>query len=378
MNKNIVKVLAILVLVCTFGSLMVACKKHEHKFVEGKCECGETDPNYKPEETPVLGDYKLGLGTVISLDSSKTGTAQIDGTIAAVVLDKDGKIVLCRIDAIQNKIPVADGFVEVPASFKTKMELGDDYNMAKYGKNQDRNGDGVVKEWYEQAKAFENWCVGKTVDQVKNMSTQTQDDGYVIPADEALLSAGCTIQITDFIAATVKACNDEFAVSFKSAGNFTLGVAANSYNDSSKDAEDDADGAVQVYSDIAASVVEGGKILASLNDAVQPKIGVNVAGEITTKTFNGTKRELKENYGMSTSPYSPDNNGDGTVKEWYVQSAAFSAYVVGKTGAEVKGLETQLVNNHNIAKDEALLNAGCTIQITGIQAVVGKSVDNAR
>ena len=108
MNKNIVKVLAILVLVCTFGSLMVACKKHEHTFVEGKCECGETDPNYKPEETPALGDYKLGLGTVISLDSSATETAQIDGTIAAVVLDKDGKIVLCRIDAIQNKIKVKD------------------------------------------------------------------------------------------------------------------------------------------------------------------------------------------------------------------------------------------------------------------------------
>ena len=377
MNKNIVKVLAILVLVCTFGSLMVACKKHEHTFVEGKCECGETDPNYKPEETPALGDYKLGLGTVISLDSSKTGTAQIDGTIAAVVLDKDGKIVLCRIDAIQNKIPVADGFVEVPASFKTKMELGDDYNMAKYGQNQDRNGDGVVKEWYEQAKAFETWCIGKTVDEVKNMATQTQDDGYVIPADEALLSAGCTIQITDFIAATVKACNDEFAVSFQSAGNFTLGVAANSYNDGSKDAEDEAtDGAVQVYSDIAASVVENGKIVASLNDAVQPKIGFNVAGEITTKTFKGTKRELKEGYNMAA--YGQPNVEGGTVKEWYVQSAAFSAYVVGKTGAEVKALETKEVNAHQISTDEALLNAGCTIQITGIKAVVGKSVDNAR
>ncbi len=377
MNKNIVKVLAILVLVCTFGSLMVACKKHEHTFVEGKCECGETDPNYKPEETPTLGDYKLGLGTVISLDSSATETAQIDGTIAAVVLDKDGKIVLCRIDAIQNKIPVADGFVEVPASFKTKMELGDDYNMAKYGQNQDRNGDGVVKEWYEQAKAFETWCIGKTVDEVKNMATQTQDDGYVIPADEALLSAGCTIQITDFIAATVKACNDEFAVSFQSAGNFTLGVAANSYNDGSKDAEDEAtDGAVQVYSDIAASVVENGKIVASLNDAVQPKIGFNVAGEITTKTFKGTKRELKEGYNMAA--YGQPNVEGGTVKEWYVQSAAFSAYVVGKTGAEVKALETKEVNAHQISTDEALLNAGCTIQITGIKAVVGKSVDNAR
>ena len=379
MNKNIVKVLAILVLVCTFGSLMVACKKHEHTFVEGKCECGETDPNYKPEETPALGDYKLGLGTVIGLDSSKTGTAQIDGTIAAVVLDKDGKIVLCRIDAIQNKIPVADGFIEMPSAFKTKMELGNDYGMADSPWSSDNNGDGVIKEWFEQAKAFENYVVGKTVAEVEAIKTQTLENGYVIGSDDALLSAGCTIQITDFIAAVVKACKDDQAVSFQSAGNFTLGVAANSYNDGSKDAEDEAtDGAVQVYSDIAASVVEGGKIVASLNDAVQPKIGFNVAGEITTKTFKGTKRELKENYGMSTSPYSSDNNGDGTIKEWYVQSAAFSAYVVGKTGAEVKGLETQLVNNHNIAKDEALLNAGCTIQITGIQAVVGKSVDNAR
>jgi hypothetical protein len=359
---------------------MVACKKHEHTFVEGKCECGETDPNYKPEETPTLGDYKLGLGTVISLDSSATETAQSDGTIAAVVLDKDGKIVLCRIDAIQNKIPVADGFIEMPSAFKTKMELGSDYGMAGSPWSSDNNGDGVIKEWFEQAKAFENYVVGKTVAEVEAIKTQTLENGYVIGTDDALLSAGCTIQITDFIAAVAKACKDDQAVSFQSAGNFTLGVAANSYNDSSKDAEDEeTDGVVQVYSDIAASVVEGGKIVASLNDAVQPKVSFNVAGEITKKDFKGTKRELKENYGMSTSPYSPDNNGDGTVKEWYVQSAAFSAHVVGKTAAEVEALATKtLENGYVISSDDALLGAGCTIQITGIKAVVAKSVSNAR
>ena len=379
MNKNIVKVLAILVLVCTLGTLMVSCQKpHEHTFVEGKCECGETDPNYKPEETPALGDYKLGLGTVISLDSSATETAQIDGTIAAVVLDKDGKIVLCRIDAIQNKIPVADGFIEMPSAFKTKMELGNDYGMAGSPYSSDNNGDGVIKEWFEQAKAFEAYVVGMTVAQVEAIELQ-EANNHIIAKDDALLNAGCTIQITDFIAAVAKACKDDQAVSFQSAGNFTLGVAANSYNDSSKDAEDEeTDGVVQVYSDIAASVVENGKIVATLNDAVQPKVSFNIAGEITKKDFKGTKRELKENYGMSTSPYSPDNNGDGTVKEWYIQSAAFSAYVVGKTGAEVKALETKEVNAHQISTDEALLNAGCTIQITGIKAVVGKSVDNAR
>jgi hypothetical protein len=379
MNKNIVKVLAILVLVCTFGSLMVACKKHEHTFVEGKCECGETDPNYKPEETPALGDYKLGLGTVISLDSSATETAQIDGTIAAVVLDKDGKIVLCRIDAIQNKIKVKDGFIDMPSAFKTKMELGSDYGMSTSPYSSDNNGDGVIKEWFEQAKAFENYVVGKTVAEVEAIKTQTLENGYVIGTDDALLSAGCTIQITDFIAAVAKACKDDQAVSFQSAGNFTLGVAANSYNDSSKDAEDEeTDGVVQVYSDIAASVVEGGKIVASLNDAVQPKVSFNVAGEITKKDFKGTKRELKEGYNMAA--YGQPNVEGGTVKEWYIQSEAFSNYVVekGMTATEIAGMQTKEVNNHQISVDEALLNAGCTMQITGICAVVAQAANNAR
>jgi hypothetical protein len=68
----------------------------------------------------------------------------------------------------------------------------------------------------------------------------------------------------------------------------------------------------------------------------------------------------------------------GTVKEWYVQTKAFENYVVGKTVAEVKAIETKVVNDHNIPVDEALLNAGCTMQITGICAVVAQSATNAR
>ena len=67
----------------------------------------------------------------------------------------------------------------------------------------------------------------------------------------------------------------------------------------------------------------------------------------------------------------------GTVKEWYIQSAAFSKYVVGKTAEQVSKLETQVVNDHNISTDKALLDAGCTMEITGICEVVAKSVNNA-
>ena len=83
---------------------------------------------------------------------------------------------------------------------------------------------------------------------------------------------------------------------------------------------------------------------------------------------------------MAAYGQSMDWNGDGKVLEWYVQSAAFSNYVVGKTGAEVAGMKTQTVegSGYIISADEALLTAGCTIQITGICAVVAQSVTNAR
>ena len=82
---------------------------------------------------------------------------------------------------------------------------------------------------------------------------------------------------------------------------------------------------------------------------------------------------------MATYGASMDNNGDGKVLEWYVQSEAFSKYVVGKTGTEVAAMQTKtLENGYVISADEALLTAGCTIQITGITAVVAQAAANAR
>lgn len=70
------------------------------------------------------------MGVELSTGSSKTGTAQVDATVAAVVLDGEGKIVSCRIDCAQSKMDVADGAVDAAKTFKTKMELGDEYGMS--------------------------------------------------------------------------------------------------------------------------------------------------------------------------------------------------------------------------------------------------------
>ena len=333
-------------------------------------------------ETPAAeATYKLGMGIVVDLNSSATNNAQVDATVATVVLDADSKIVACRIDAVQNKMDVTGGAVDTTATFQTKMEKGDAYGMAAaVNWGMDWNGDGVVKEWYDQAKAFEAYVVGKTAQGVKDIETQeVEGHGYIIAKDDALLSAGCTIQITDFKAAVAKACEDAQGTTFKTAKAFTLGVAATSFVDADTKAAGAENGLVCMYSDFACAVVSEGKVLASLNDAIQPKITINAAGEIVEKAFTATKRELKEDYHMAAYGQSMDWNGDGVVLEWYLQSKAFSDYVVGKTATEIANIETQEVpSGYVIAKDNALLSAGCTIQITSIKAVVAQSATNAR
>lgn len=334
--------------------------------------------NSTPADT--RDEYTLGLG--VAFGEFKVGEGNM--TLATVVLDKDGKIVACRIDAVQNKF--AADFDNDSFEFTrldTKMELGTNYGMAGNQWSSDNDGDGRILEWDQQAKAFETWCVGKTIAQVEDAgkaeNLQNAHD-HMITTDADLLAAGCTIQIGDFVNAVVKAGNDEFKVTFKSEGNFTLGLAANNSDNGSKVADDVA--TIKMNVDIAATVVEGGKIVAALNDAAQPQIVYDYDGAISDISVgkgadNGlkTKRELKEGYGMAGKV---DNNGDGVKLEWYLQSVEFSKYVVGKTGAQVAGLETQLVNNHNISTDEALLSAGCSIDISGIKAVVAEAVTNAR
>ncbi|MGN0426449.1 MAG: hypothetical protein ACI4F0_01495 [Agathobacter sp.] len=310
-------------------------------------------------------DYKLGMGIVVE-DSSSTGKAQIDATVAAVITDADGKIVSCYLDVAQTKMTTEEGTIQDASEvdLRSKQEKGDDYNMVAYG--------GAISEWYEQADFFAEKVVGMTADEVANLATTVNEEGHTVATDEAIFS-GCTMSIAAFQEAIVKACNDEFAKSFK-ASSPKLGLGVVTEVDSScASATADADGAANMYTHFAAVAVdEDGKILADLIDAIQPKIAFNTAGEETEYKFVDTKKYLKYDYNMVAY--------GNSVGEWFEETKVFEDYIVGKDAAGVTGIAT-VVNEegHSVATDaDADLLAGCTISISTFQEAVAKACNNAR
>ncbi len=126
------------------------------------------------------------------------GNVELEVTVVGSAVDADGKVSAMVTDAVQASVTFsATGEATYAAGeLKTKLELGDAYNMAAYGA--DLNGDGKVLEWYDQAAAFDVACLGKTANEISALAV----DGYGV---ESLQTAGCTIGITDMVKAAVKA-----------------------------------------------------------------------------------------------------------------------------------------------------------------------------
>lgn len=340
-----------------------------HTDINGDYLCDICGAELRNPVKPVEHTYELGMGVHVDLGSADNGT--VTGTFAAVVLDEQGKIVLCSVDATYNRVSVSGGGEFTFTNLLTKKEMGDDYGMGRL--HIDYDGNGIALEWYEQAKAFEQYVIGKTVEEIRNMPLQYIHNSY-ISADDALLNAGCSIQITEFRDAVVKACEDEQGMTFITSNEILLGIAAMSANNGSRVDEEGVE--IKTYTDLAATVVGAdGKILASVNDAFEVALTFDYDGIFTSAKFNGTKREMKDNYGCGG--FGIDANGDGINLEWYIQSATFSKHVVGMTKDEVAAMKTVSSNiGGQMSADEELLNAGCTIDITGIRNVVVKSITN--
>lgn len=295
---------------------------------------------------------KFGTGvyisspTVTDATADKDGSGKIDVTVAAVTVDADGKIVACALDTASNTVNfTADGKSVANDGFKTKYELGADYNMVAYG--------GATKEWFEQADAFEALVAGKTLTEVKALVA----DGN--KGTDEVIKAGCTIMINEFVAAIEKAYNAA-AESDATAEN-TLKVTA-ATEQTCTDATEEKDGSNKVSTTVFAAALDAdGKVVAASSDCVEVAFTFNAQGASSLDTTKAivSKKEQGSDYGMVAY--------GGATKEWFEQAAAFDAACIGKTASEISGLKA----DDGKGVDE-LQKAGCTIDITGFVKAASK------
>ena len=306
------------------------------------------------ETTAPATETTLKFGAGVSVEApattdateDKDGTGKLDSTYAAVTVDAEGKIVACALDTASNTVKfTAEGKAVATEEFKTKYELGNDYNMVAYG--------GAVKEWFEQVDALEALVVGKTLDEVKALMTEENK------GNDDVIAAGCTITIDAFIAAIENAYNAAAESNVTAAD--TLKVTA-STEQTIADATEDKNGSSKVSTTYFAAAVDAeGKVVACASDCVEVTFTFDTKGASTLDTTKEirSKKTKGTDYGMVAY--------GGATLEWNEQVAAFDALCIGKTAAEISAL---------MAEDgkgvEDVQTAGCTIYVTGLVKAAAK------
>jgi len=329
----------------------------------------ETPVAEKPvAETPETDDaVKTGIAVISGIEKSTDaaadaeGLAQVDSVVVAVTVDKDGKIAKVAIDAAQTKMNfTTEGKLttDLATVFASKQELGEEYGMIKASK--------IGKEWNEQANAFADYVVGKTIEEIKGLALD--EETHLTDTD---ITASVSIKVGGYIDAIEKAVANAQDLGAKSTDTLGLGVTTTIAK--SKDAADKdgvaQDGLAQAYSYYTATTFAAdGTITSCAIEASQSNINFTKEGKITTDLTAPLKSkvELGDEYGMKKS--------SKIGKEWFEQSDAFSKYVVGKTVKEVKGLA---VDADGHATDADVI-ASVTVGIGEFQETIEKALANAK
>ena len=336
-------------------------------YTECTCPAGSHDvtpaPENKPENnTPAQpvgeGAVKTGLylncgiGESKSADAENAGEGKYDVTMVAVLVNDEGVITDCIIDGVASSVKFdAAGTIttDLTAPVLTKNELGDNYNMVKYGQ--------AKAEWYVQAGALADFAVGKTVEELKSGAI---DETGKAPAGSDLASSA-SIYLGGYVAGIEAAVANAKHLGAQVGDELKMAALCSTSSSKSADAENAGNAELDV--DVAVVTMRDGVISSAVIDSVQAKVAFDATGAVTSDLTAPvkTKTELGDAYNMVAW---------GQAKaEWYEQTASFCAYVTGKTPAEVAGIAV----DEGTKPTEADLTASVSIAIGGFQALIAKA-----
>lgn len=276
--------------------------------------------------TEAEGTLKTGLSVSVDRSGSQSASAEREGTAdfqleyVAVTVDAAGVIHDCVIDGAAATIhfDTKGMFTEDTAmDVASKNELGQDYGMKALG--------GAKYEWNEQVAALAQYVIGKTVEEVKNGAVDAK--GYAADAD---LASTATIYLGGYIADIEAAVNNARDIGAQAGDELRL-AGIHTLADSNS-ADGPQSGVAQLDSNICALTMDGDTITSCMIDGVQATVTFDGQGVITGDKMQPvqTKNELGTAYGLKAYA--------GSKYEWNEQTAAFSAYVSGKTAEEVENI----------------------------------------
>ena len=339
--KKIISIL--LVLVMALGMLaLVGCNKTNND------PAATTATTAAPQSDAKL---KLGFGVVTSVSATDAtaaaaGKGTMTATVAAVLVDADGKIVKSVIDCADYSVEYdAEGKAKTNEEFKTKLEQGDAYGMkSEYGSK---------REWYEHVDAFCKLTEGKTIAEVKALVAAD----YKGTAD--VQAAGCTIYVSDFAKAIEEAASNAKASDATVANTLKIGVVT---TQTATNATAAAAGSNKLETYFCAAATDAdGKIVAAISDCLEVDFTFDATGKSTfdaTKEVK-TKREQGDAYGMK-SEY-------GSKREWYEHADAFDSQCIGKKASDIAGLM-----GADYKGNSDVQSAGCTIYVSGFVKAASK------
>ena len=321
-----------LVLVFSLCALMFGCKSGGDE---------QSTPTQKEQE------YRLGFASI----PSKAGTdVAFKAVFAAVVTDKDGKIVKCVLDEADASPDMDDFSASVGKEFPTKNALGDDYGMS--------SASPINKEWNEQAKAFCDYCVGKTPEQIEK---GLGDDGKI-----ADLQASCTVYAGTFVQCVKQACQNA-GTPFAAKGEVLLGISVNcTLSSSSAVADGDEDGEA-VFTCVTAATAAGadGKVHQTYIDEIESRIVFDTEGNsLENPEYTPVSKQTQgKDYGMA--------GASSISKEWNEQVNALADYCKGKTSKQIKD---------SVGEDGKVydLISSCTVYSKNYTDAVAAALENAK
>ncbi|MDO5718317.1 MAG: hypothetical protein Q4P34_04960 [Tissierellia bacterium] len=311
-----------------------------------------------------IGTKKMGLGYKSrsksrELEEDKEEAVDFSIAVAAIGMDDEGKITSISIDDVSRMVDSdidSEKSKSLNEEYRTKKEAGNEYGMKEYS--------GIGREWHEQIKSFEDWMMGKKIEDVLNMEYKEGENGKKIPDDVDLVSS-VTIDVGRYLDAIENASIN--AEEIKSASKIGLGILSEIESSD----EDNLKLRGLETSFAAVALDSEGKIVKSLIDVIDKKYLFDDEGELESDVDEElkSKKSLGDSYGLKE--YS------GIKREWYEQIGDFSEWTRGRTADEIKGIKMAKVKDKSVPRDTDLISS-VTISISNIQKALLKAIENSK